>query len=353
MAEKALLSPARKRNANAQSLHARGRNQYAEVKIPGQGLFRAELVDEVMNSVCKVSCKRGETTLKEGTGFLGLIKRGHYEATGLFTNNHVFNIDDITENDFEIKCNFHRQKKEWYLAVGERNALFTCPVLDVTFISLTTEQLEEVLGRGCQVLSLIENCSQAATDGMDIIVMQYPGGTKQYLSQGKVHRVWGCDFYHTASTEGGSSGAPLVNVDGDVIAIHKGGKETQDLNVAVQVQYVIEAVLKDFCDRGPTHIPRVPISFSEVRELERKLNDKGLHRVHTSNPMRFKLRNADIWFERTAHFWYWTPTDPTARTRSWCDWRQMSPTSVLDAAGAEKIDQTLFCFLRDDGDEFL
>ena len=70
MAEKALPSPARRRNVNAQSLNARGRNQYAEVKITGQGLFRAELVDEVMNSVCKVICKRGEPDLKKEPDFL-------------------------------------------------------------------------------------------------------------------------------------------------------------------------------------------------------------------------------------------------------------------------------------------
>ena len=203
------------------------------------------------------------------------------------------------------------------------------------------------------MLCLLDSDSKTATVGTDVIVMQYPGGTGEYFSQGKVHRVWGCDFYHTASTERGSSGGPLVNEDGNVIAIHKGRKETENLNVAVQVQYVIEAVFKDHCHRGRTHIPREPIGFSVVPDLEQVLNSKGLFRVDQSNQMQFKLNNVDIWFERTAHFWYWTPTDPREEKRTWCDWRQISPTSVLDAAGSEKIDLALFRFLRDDGDKFL
>ena len=141
MAENTSLSASPERNINAQSLHARGRNQDIEVKIFSDGLFRVELVklvDAVADSVCKVSYNRRGTTVKEGTGFVGQIKRGDYEAIGLFTNNHVFEIGDITDDNFKIKCNFHRQEQEWYLAVGARNALFTCPVLDVTFISLTT-----------------------------------------------------------------------------------------------------------------------------------------------------------------------------------------------------------------------
>ena len=107
------------------------------------------------------------------------------KAIGLFTNNHVFDICVITDHEFTIKCTFHRQEQECYLAVGKRNALFTCPVLDVTFISLTPEQLEEVSRRGCRVLCLLDSNSRTATDGADIIVMQYPGWHRRVLEPGK------------------------------------------------------------------------------------------------------------------------------------------------------------------------
>ena len=80
MAEKASLSAAPEMNPNAQSMHTRGRNQDAEGKIAGQGIFKMKFVDAVADSVCKVSYERREIVVTEGTGFLGRIKTGDYES---------------------------------------------------------------------------------------------------------------------------------------------------------------------------------------------------------------------------------------------------------------------------------
>ena len=132
-----------------------------------------------------------------------------------------------------------------------------------------------------------------------------------------------------------------------VIGIHKGRKDS--FNLAVQVDYVIEAVQKDY-KRGPSCIPREPINFTKHADLEKILREHGLDRMIPQDPLLFTLRDQNIWFERTAHFWYYTSTEPSSTARNWCEWRPIS--SNLPTAEKDEL-RAIIQFLQDSADQFL
>lgn len=337
--------PLRKESKKSDVQARSGRNKFTGVRVRGQGLFRTDIIETTGNAVCKV-----ESNEEQATGFLGVLRAENAELYGLFTNHHVFGINDLSSDGFDIKCTFYK-KNTWVLEPGPDNFCFCCPVLDVSFVSLTREQTQTAKRLGFNILSLMIDASNVgAYCEQAIFVAHYPGFGEQCLSNGKIHSSWGCDFYHTASTRAGSSGAPVVNEKGMVIGIHKGTKETKDLNIAVQIRYVIEAVLKDYC-RGCTRMLREPVSFMSHPSLEQELKDKGLTRVCDANSVLFKKQGQNMWFQRTAHFWYCTCTDPTETGRSWPEWRRVSPELFLNDMTLN--DAAIIHFLLDSGDYFL
>ena len=300
----------------------------------------------VMDAVCKVKCQNRE----KGTGFFGVICDGRkgFQLHGLFTNNHIFDYPDLDEY-LKAKCILYREGREWPLTLSDNNFCFTCRVLDVTFISLTQQQEKEVeqyatfLQIRCGAVD-----SYTSGEGMGVMVVQYPNCGPQGQSQGQITSDRDCDFFHNASTEKGSSGSPVVDTKGNVVGIQKGHHDAD--NVAVKLQHVVDAVVKDH-ERGPTLIPKEPISFKKHAEKERVLNDHDLFRAIKNDPMVFRLENHEIWFEGTAHFWYWTSAEPNPKERRWCHWRKVVQKLSLDGVVDEH--RAIIQFLRDSGDKFL
>ena len=158
--------------------------------------------------ICKLEL--GFDGKERGTGFFCSFEKDNIELCGLFTNNHIIDYHDFRSGGFEVICSFHGQREKWSLKVSQENFCFTNPVLDATFISLTPKQVAEVKKRDLHILSPYMNRSNMGKGERDIIVVQYPGCKEQHHSHGQIERMWGCDYFHTASTSDGASGAPLI-----------------------------------------------------------------------------------------------------------------------------------------------
>ena len=316
------------------------------MNCPGHGIFPSDMVTHVMDAVCKVKYQN----LEKGTGFFGVIcdRRKGFQLHGLFTNNHILDYPDLDEK-LEATCILYREGRKWPLTLSKNNFCFTCRVLDATFISLTQQQVEEVK-KYATFLQIRCGAVDSNTSGeeMGVMVVQYPHCGPQGQSHGKITKDMGCDFFHNASTEEGSSGSPVVDTRGNVVGIHKGYDDAD--NVAVKLQHVVDAVVKDH-ERGPTLIPKEPISFKKHAEKERILIKHGLVRAIENEPMVFRLENHEIWFERTAHFWYWTFDEPHPKERRWYHWRKVVQKLSLDGVVDEH--RAIIQFLRDSGDKFL
>ena len=81
--------------------------------------------------------------------------------------------------------------------------------------------------------------------GNDIFILQYPNGNAMSFSCGKINRIVGNKLAHSASTEHGSSGSPIIlrGDDNYVIGLHFGGNKSN--NWATKINDILEDISKD------------------------------------------------------------------------------------------------------------
>lgn len=243
----------------------------------------------------------------KGTGFLIElpISNSNKLMKGLITNNHILNENILMNNIISI--NFHLEKK--LLNLNPKNHfIFSDPFLDITFIKLKKEELD-YLGIDCLKVH-IEN----EVNSKDAFIVQYPKGKNLSISQGKINSRWGFNLFHTVSTSHGSSGGPLVLLKNNkVIGVHKCGLKAMKCNAATNIQTIIEAIRIIYYSKITNTLAfikkaRAPLTKKEIKEL----GTHGL--IETENPYIFISPSSEgvtpLWFYRTNHAWYWTPTEP-------------------------------------------
>ena len=182
------------------------------------GLFEME------KSMCKISYLTNDGYQVYGTGFFCKIDNFPIKYA-LFTNNHVLN-----ESRIELGCtiSFEYLEKPFFgsyrpvnkqITITENRNRFTNQELDYTCIELLeSDGIENFFDIEPQVYSK----DKISFLNNDIFVLQYPNGRNISFSYGKIKSFEDDYFKHDASTEGGSSGSPIVrktNVK-NIIGIH-------------------------------------------------------------------------------------------------------------------------------------
>ena len=152
---------------------------------------------------------------KVGTGFFCKIPvEKNKTMKCLMTCNHVLeekNYDEI--NEINLFLNDEEEVKVIDLTV-ERKTYFN-KVNDITLIQLIDDDNIN------NFLELDNKLKEAYKDS-SIYVIQYPNGKKATVSYGLLRKINDYDMKHQCSTESGSSGSPILNLETNkVIGIHK------------------------------------------------------------------------------------------------------------------------------------
>lgn len=140
--------------------------------------------------------------------------------------------------------------------------------------------------------------------------MQYPQNhSKLAFAQGNVNSLWGTCILHDVSTNHGSSGSGTVSMHtGEVVAIHCARRPEIKANVAVRAPVAIQAIKKVINANIAHHKPAKDLNHRELQEFQ----TLGLH--PTENKFLFISPASPfvtpLWFYRTNHACYWTPTLP-------------------------------------------
>ena len=255
------------------------------------------------------------------------IPNSNEPMKGLMTNNHILDHKSLLKKI--ISLHFDLANKSYDLN-PKNHFIFSDPFLDVTFIQLSEEELDEI---GIDCLEIHEN--KSIPD--DAFIIQYPKGKNLSLAQGKIKSRWGFNLFHTISTDHGSSGGPLVLLNNNkIIGIHKGGMKKLKCNAATNIQTIVEALRVINSSKITNKLSiikkaRNPLTEEEIKQLK----NHGL--IKTDSPYIFispKSKNVTpLWFYRTNHAWYWTPTEPILEDDSMSNWLIIYPGGSLKVIG--------------------
>jgi len=252
-------------------------------------------------SICFIEINDGG-----GTGFFIKFPIPSKEKPmyGLMTNNHVLNSDSVKPgNSFSIRLN--GIKKE--IILNEHDFIFTSELIDVTFIQLNDDFIKDMKLKNPHFQFLdpyFDDCKKED----EIYIFQYPNGELS-SSKGEIQSISGFNYFHTASTEGGSSGSPLLNNDMDVIGIHKAGIRKKRINIGTNINIIFYAIRTLYNKSYINDINKAREPTRELSEDETKtLKNYRLQKTQIPNMYKCSYDNSSLvlLFYRTNHSWYYT-----------------------------------------------
>lgn len=264
---------------------------------------------EEMQRWAKASCKIISGPCSWGSGFFVVFRiHENQDLCGVMTNNHVLDESRLkVEQNVQLRLHNDETITVQLRGVGIR---FTCPLLDITFIELKEADVLTMVHHGVKFLKVCSS-HQCTRPGTEIAIMQYPKNHSPVLAyaQGNVYSLWGTCILHDVSTNKGSSGSGIVSMcSGEVVAIHCARRPDMKVNVGVRAPVAIQAIEKVINFNIAHHKPAKDLNHRELQELKML----GLH--PTNNKFLFispsSLFVTPLWFYRTNHAWYWTPTRP-------------------------------------------
>ena len=211
------------------------------------------------NKIVKIDIKYNNKRIR-GTGFFLEIKSNFNLpfTKALVTNNHVLNEEFLINNeDIDLKyknkneClnikdsqiftieNYKMEKNE-----KRKRKIFTDPDLDFTCIELFENDFQ-----GKYELYKIKEKNNEIKN-KEIFILHYPLDNDLSFSLGKILKEQNYYIGHNASTEGGSSGSPIINRDDlNIIGMHKGGDNI------INVGYFMEDIMRQIKDIFSNIIP--------------------------------------------------------------------------------------------------
>jgi ankyrin repeat protein len=224
-------------------------------------------IKDMNRSICLIEVEEGY-----GTGsFIKIpIPSSKNPMRGLITNNHVINENKLKSGEsFEI-YNSSENNKPIQIKINDKNFVFTSELIDVTFIELSDETIDEFNPYFLNIGNMDTG------ENKSINILQFPN-KELSLALGNIEEIHGFNYYHKISTYFGSSGSPLLNGNYEVVGVHKSSIKDKNVNVAVKYSEIEFAIRTLYDNKDEYGIRKARESAKLLSESEMKiLNEYGL-----------------------------------------------------------------------------
>ena len=187
------------------------------------------IIEQMEKNICKITV--GD---EQGTGFFCEIPFPNKDnmLKVLITNNHVINDSILKKPDAVIPLDIEEEANTKYLNLNNR-IKYTSEKYDTTIIELKeNDEIKNYLQLDEKIMEDIMNNINKNDKYKDetVYIIQYPEG-KLSVSYGIIGNMCVSEEYniiHKCSTNRGSSGSPILNINNNkVIGIHKKAKENK------------------------------------------------------------------------------------------------------------------------------
>ena len=190
------------------------------------------------NAMCKIECKKYSEGGKPGIGTGFFCKLNNFPIKyALFTNNHVFDEDNINI-DKKINIGFNKTIK-----IDKERRVFTNKELDYTCIEL---KKSDKINCFYEIDPILFTDKKNCIKDSDIFILQYPEGNKLCFSSGKIISLQDNYIIHSASTRDGSSGSPIIirSYENYIIGLHS-GSNNYSINNSFNIGIIFDSILND------------------------------------------------------------------------------------------------------------
>ena len=206
---------------------------------------------EMEKSICKIEGKNKNGDKTSGSGFFCKLNDNMISFKyALFTNNHVldessFDIGKTIQLEYLEKSFFNSynlNKKE--IIMTDERRVYTNEELDYTCIELL--ESDDIIDFFEIEPDLFKYDNKEILKDNEIFILQFPGGNNLSFSLGKILTLKDNTIVHTASTEGGSSGSPIIrrNSKNYVIGLHFGCHKEDIYNLATDFISIVDDIRK-------------------------------------------------------------------------------------------------------------
>ena len=159
--------------------------------------------------------------IASGTGFFCKLPIRNNYLNILLTNNHIIN-KEFLKKEKELKIEYLKQLK--IINLKGNRLIFTNIEYDFTIIEILKEDLIN------EFFEVEEYINENDCLNKKIAIIQYPKGDDISLANGIIINFNDNFIKHSASTEKGSSGSPIIFINNTkVIGIHKGFSNKEKL----------------------------------------------------------------------------------------------------------------------------
>ena len=209
----------------------------------------------------------------------------------LITNYHVLNPETIILN---IELEIWNSKKI-LLNINDHYIKYFDKPKDITVIEIqeTDELYKDIEFLNYDPLDGQQHYS--IYKDKEIFTIQHPLGNDSHTASGKITNIIrDCEFNHTISTTGGSSGCPIILLNNNqVIGIHKGGYEKSKINAGTFIGVIIDEIIKDFRKKNNYIISEINIKDNDVNKDIRILNSYEEYMRKTNLDLDNNLKNEE------------------------------------------------------------
>ena len=213
----------------------------------GNPVSKNEIKDlfKMEKSMCKIISENNKGEPLKGSGFFCELENYPIKYA-LFTNHHIFN-DIKVGKIINIEYLTDKVYKEKKIKIDENRRVYTNEELDYTCIELfESDDIKDYFKIDEKLLS-----DNNYIINKDIFILQYPKGNEISFSYGKIISIKDGQLIHTASTEGGTSGSPIIRrcINNYIIGIHYGGqikdKNTYSFNLGTIFNYILNDIVNN------------------------------------------------------------------------------------------------------------
>ena len=252
-------------------------SQNEEISTGSQNLIRYECTKTILNQMEKCICKI-EIDSKQGSGFFCQIpfpEAKEYDMLPIFiTSSNLINRKFLDEEKNKISFDIKKDKpiKSIYL---KKRKKYINEEYGITIIEIKEQDnIKNFLELDDNIINDILNNKNSNKEYIDetIYIIQYPEG-KLSVSYGILDNIYEdkkYNFNHKCSTEGGSSGSPILNINNKLIGIHKEGNNNKN-NTGIFLNYPIKEYIQLFHKNNELSRPNT----EDKTTFRKKKLDKG------------------------------------------------------------------------------